>query len=98
MLRSTLAVLALSFLVTAAHAQTETVETGTVLLIDKIDRDSPIATPQHGAKMEQVMRDFGEPIEKRRAVGDPPIARWIYDDFIVFFEYDTVIRSVIPKD
>lgn len=98
MLRSTLAVLALSFLVTAAQSQTETIETGTVLLIDKIDRDAPIATPQYGAKMEQVERDFGEPVQKRRAVGDPPITRWVYEDFIVFFEYDTVIRSVIPKD
>ena len=31
------------------------------------------------------------------AVGEPPISRWVYADFVVFFEYDRVIHAVIKR-
>jgi hypothetical protein len=40
---------------------------------------------------------FGEPQEKLSAVGEPPISRWHYLDYTVYFERDRVIISV-PKD
>jgi hypothetical protein len=40
---------------------------------------------------------YGSPNSKVPAVGDPPISRWEYGDFIVFFEYDKVIHSVNRK-
>jgi hypothetical protein len=30
-------------------------------------------------------------------VGDPPISRWVYDHFTVYFEYDKVLHSVVNK-
>jgi hypothetical protein len=31
-------------------------------------------------------------------VGDPPITRWVYDRFTVYFENDRVIHSVVHHD
>ncbi len=58
--------------------------------------EQPAATalPSRGMSMEAVLAAFGEPLEKAPAVGDPPITRWIYADYVVFFEYDRVIHSV----
>ena len=42
-------------------------------------------------------RTFGEPNERIGAVGHPPITRWVYDRYIVYFEYDKVISSVVKR-
>jgi hypothetical protein len=52
--------------------------------------------PARGATMERVRNSLGEPANRIPAVGDPPISSWIYDDFIVYFEHDRVLHSVIP--
>lgn len=52
------------------------------------------ATPTRGASMAQVERQFGVPAERVAAVGQPPISRWVYPDFVVFFEYSHVIHAV----
>jgi len=52
--------------------------------------------PARGQTMEQVRAQLGAPDERVPAVGEPPISRWIYDDFTVYFEHDRVIHSVIP--
>ena len=52
------------------------------------------ARPKSGATMEQVEARYGMPTEKVAPVGDPPIARWEYPGFTVFFEYDRVIHAV----
>jgi hypothetical protein len=44
--------------------------------------------------MDKVKEIFGEPQKQAPAVGDPPITRWIYQDFTVYFEYDRVIHAV----
>jgi hypothetical protein len=46
--------------------------------------------------MATVEQKFGQPEQKMSAVGQPPIARWIYTDFVVFFENNLVIHSVVP--
>ncbi|NVJ51508.1 MAG: phosphodiesterase [Gammaproteobacteria bacterium] len=53
-----------------------------------------VATPRHGQDMESVRAQFGEPQQKVPAVGEPPITRWIYGQFTVYFEHDKVIHSV----
>lgn len=53
--------------------------------------------PHNGDKMAQVRARFGEPVTIDPAVGDPPITRWIYTDFTVYFEYEIVLHSVIHK-
>ncbi|RMF96351.1 MAG: hypothetical protein D6727_08530 [Gammaproteobacteria bacterium] len=52
--------------------------------------------PRRGMTMDQVRARWGEPRAQQPAVGDPPISRWDYDDFVVFFEYSRVIHAVRP--
>jgi hypothetical protein len=40
---------------------------------------------------------FGAPEAKVAPVGDPPISRWEYQNFVVFFEYDRVIHAVVKR-
>lgn len=55
--------------------------------------DRPV--PTRGMDMDNVRNVFGEPQEEHAPVGDPPITRWDYDGYSVFFEYDKVLHSVI---
>lgn len=55
------------------------------------------AMPPRGATMEAVRASLGPPRTVLEPVGDPPITRWVYDDFIVYFEYDRVLDSVVPR-
>lgn len=66
------------------------------LLIDKVDQNSAMqdARPPRGATMANVESRFGKPAMRNNAVGDPPITRWEYGDFLVFFEHDRVIDTV----
>jgi hypothetical protein len=56
-----------------------------------------VVRPTQGMNMTQVEQQFGAPANKRAAVGDPPITRWSYDSFDVFFEYDKVIHAVVNR-
>ncbi len=56
-----------------------------------------IVRPEPGITMEDVVVQFGEPMGRTRPVGDPPVSRWIYEDFVVFFERERVIRAVVRK-
>ena len=44
--------------------------------------------------MAQVENRFGEPSQRVGAVGDPPISRWVYPQFVVYFEGSHVIHAV----
>lgn len=81
--------LALLLVVTAAHADT--------LLLDGLDMNAPTAgaRPARGIDMTRVEAQFGAPSERHGAVGDPPITRWEYPGFTVYFEYDRVIHTVV---
>jgi len=37
---------------------------------------------------------FGAPKTRHDAVGKPPITRWDYDGFSVYFEYQHVVHAV----
>ncbi len=50
--------------------------------------------PTRGMTMKQVESQFGQPGDRRAPVGDPPITRWEYQGFIVYFEYRHVIHAV----
>jgi hypothetical protein len=58
-------------------------------------RDSGVATPARGMTMSQVVSKFGDPSTKVPAVGTPPISRWEYPGFVVYFERDHVIHTVV---
>jgi hypothetical protein len=52
--------------------------------------------PTRGMSMAQVEREYGTPKDRHPATGKPPITRWDYEAFSVFFEYRTVLHSVRP--
>ncbi len=85
----------LFFLAGAAGAQSEVRKD--VLLIDRMAKTAHHSVPANGLTMEQVSSQFGEPGNKYTAVGDPPIVRWVYDSFTVYFEYQRVIHAVINR-
>ena len=60
-------------------------------------KESDVATPARGMTMEQVATKFGTPVTKVPAVGKPPISRWEYPGFIVYFEAEHVIHSVVAN-
>ena len=57
-------------------------------------RDSTVERPKRGSTMTEVEKHFGAPVEKHATVGQPPITRWDYAGFAVFFEHDRVIHAV----
>jgi hypothetical protein len=74
----------------ASVAQAET-----LIVNDQVTVAQPaIATPGRGLSMAQVEKKFGAPTERHAAVGKPPITRWDYPGFSVFFEHQWVIHSV----
>ncbi|WP_443191377.1 phosphodiesterase [Pseudomonas indica] len=53
-----------------------------------------IAMPSHGESQRAVLERFGLADEEHPPVGRPPITRWDYRDFSVYFESGRVIDSV----
>lgn len=90
----------------AAAADDATPETrGDVLVISEVPpeeapapaRDAVREVPVRGMSMANVRNVFGEPLEAHPAVGEPPITRWDYDGYSVFFEFDKVLHSVVTE-
>ena len=48
--------------------------------------------------MSQVRAQFGEPGTMMDAVGDPPITRWVYPAYTVYFEHDQVLDAVVHRN
>ncbi|MDE2306591.1 MAG: hypothetical protein KGL34_13605 [Gammaproteobacteria bacterium] len=77
----------------AGFVRAETVAVG-----DRIEVQKPEGpAPTRGMSMQEVSRRFGEPAEKLPAVGKPPITRWKYRGYTVYFEYRTVIDTVTNR-
>ena len=58
--------------------------------------------PTRGMHMDRVLARWGEPTERLAPVGggsaaQPPITRWVYADFIVYFENSLVINAVTRR-
>jgi hypothetical protein len=72
------------------------------LLLDSIEaapanNAQGIPRPSRGMSMETVKNRFGEPSQIHPQVGTPPITRWDYADYSVFFEYRHVLTSVVHR-
>jgi hypothetical protein len=68
--------------------------------LNTVPADKPAVlpdTPMRGATMAQVESRFGTPAQRHAAVGQPPITRWDYSQFSVFFEHDKVLHAVIVR-
>lgn len=50
--------------------------------------------PRQGMSMDDVRQSFGAPAQDMGAVGKPPITRWVYDGFTVYFEGRRVLHTV----
>jgi hypothetical protein len=53
--------------------------------------------PTRGMSQESVQANFGAPQSMVAAIGEPPISRWEYAGFVVFFEHSLVIHSVSKR-
>ena len=76
------------------------ISTGTtfadVLVINEVvTSDDRPDLPQNGLTKDQVRQSHGEPQIEHPAVGDPPITRWDYPEYSVYFELDRVITAVV---
>ena len=78
-------------LLSAPAALAETLSTATGDPAAALDR------PARGSSMNTVTSRFGEPSNRHGAVGDPPITRWDYPNFSVYFEHDRVLHAVIVR-
>ncbi|MCB1560900.1 MAG: hypothetical protein KDI75_07375 [Xanthomonadales bacterium] len=73
-----------------------------VLLVERAQEAQAMNLPARGMSMAQVERQFGAPVSKRGAVGggsekQPPITRWVYADYTVYFEHSHVVDAVLNK-
>lgn len=70
------------------------------LLIEDVSaaQESAGERPARGISMDDVTERWGQPLKQDSPVGDPPITRWEYPNFIVYFEYQTVLHSVVSRD
>lgn len=68
-----------------------------VLLIDRVESKANLNLPSKSQTMAQVQAQFGEPISQSAPVGEPPITKWFYPDFVVYFEHSHVITAVVKK-
>jgi hypothetical protein len=73
----------------------------TVVVNDQVQvRNSQVERPKRGLTMTEVEKHFGAPVTRHPTVGggsphQPPITRWDYNGFSVFFERDRVVDSVV---
>jgi hypothetical protein len=66
-----------------------------VLIIDEVRQVEKMDLPKNGMSKADIEAKFGPPSKREGAVGDPPISRWDYDRYSVYFEYDLVLFSVL---
>jgi hypothetical protein len=85
------AVLAAGIVGLASVSRADMIAADNGIAVEKSD----VATPARGMTMNQVASKFGTPTSKVAAVGQPPISRWEYPGFVVYFEHDHVIHSVV---
>ena len=72
------------------------------LLIQRAKAAALENVPQRGASMASVEAEFGTPSRKHAPIGGgsastPPITRWDYPTFSVYFENSHVVNSVLAK-
>ena len=68
-----------------------------VLLIEEVRQAERMDVPANGMSMDEVRARFGDPVNKNAAVGDPPITRWDFDGWSVYYEYGLVLFTVLHR-
>ncbi|WP_428604631.1 hypothetical protein [Sedimenticola sp.] len=91
-----------TLLLVAALSSIAPLASADVLLIDAIS-EAPansgdgLLRPRPGQTMDAVRAQFGSPSEELPWVGEPPITRWVYPGFTVYFENEFVINTVVHR-
>jgi len=73
-----------------------------VLLIQTI-QEAPangpegLPRPVRGMSRREVEQIYGVPLQIHAPVGQPPVSRWDYKKYSVFFESDSVLHSVVHR-
>lgn len=93
-----ISLLALTGAAVAAQGDRSTTRGTVVDMPASAGADTPDTLPRRSMTMAQVERRYGEPRARHGAVGEPPITRWDYAGFSVFFEHDRVLHAVVPGD
>ncbi|HEX5961066.1 MAG TPA: hypothetical protein VFY97_07455 [Rhodanobacteraceae bacterium] len=92
LIAATLALAAAPLLLpTPAHAES---------LRMKVQQEQRMNMPKRGMTMDQVKHEYGAPLKVLPTRGgsskfQPPIHRWEYSKYIVYFEYSHVIHAVL---
>jgi len=68
-----------------------------VLLIEEVRQAERMQLPVNGMHKDDVQSRFGAPAQTHSPVGEPPITRWDYQGWSVYFEYDLVLFTVLKK-
>ncbi|QSP93611.1 hypothetical protein LPB19_10330 [Marinobacter salinisoli] len=89
--------LALAAALTLAPAGSAVAEQVTVPVGTQADR-SGISTPSTGMTQASVRAQWGSPLQIQGPVGEPPISQWHYQNFVVYFEHDRVLHSVLKPN
>lgn len=74
---------------------TATAEEVRIPVMSQAERGAQENLPRTGMSQSSVRNGWGNPLETRGPVGDPPISQWYYDNFVVYFEGDRVIHAVL---
>ncbi len=95
-MKAPVAILAILLALAAAPAVADT------LLIERVAAARSSDLPHRGASMSQVEAHYGAPQRKLAPVGGgsvhtPPITRWQYPTFSVYFENSHVVDAVLAK-
>ncbi|SNS84115.1 MULTISPECIES: hypothetical protein [Pseudomonas] len=85
----TLLAFSLMLPITGSYAETLTIPIG-----QQGDASQVQSLPRRGESRSSVLDRFGLADEEHKPVGQPPITRWDYREFSVYFEYDHVVDSV----
>ena len=70
----------------------------TVPVGQQADRASAGELQRKASAKVDVEAKFGAPMTATPAVGDPPISRWDYPAFSVYFESDSVLHVVVRQN
>ncbi|MBJ6137612.1 hypothetical protein [Marinobacter litoralis] len=86
----------LAALLTAGMAPAVQAEDLAIPVGSQADR-SAISLPGNGMNQASVRQRWGNPLNISGPVGQPPISQWHYADFVVYFERDLVMHTVVKR-
>lgn len=89
----------ISFIIMGLHGVSLQADTMEMKSIGNAPSNSAegVLRPTKGMTMAQVEQRFGAPLSRLDPVGIPPITRWVYDRFTVYFENQYVIHAVVNR-